>query len=144
MSDSEDIIEEEQEYGVSYKEDLSRVGIGEYSGKQVGRGEEKERLTPEERFIKYVEGISRKIKEYGSITEKDVRTIIELSNNPDMKNLNPTAFILGYLSTKILLGSGKTNSVRHVIENILPLVDDDGSITPPDVVRYYKYMKNKV
>lgn len=149
MSDSDYDEENDRDrdrFAVSYKEDLSRIGIGEFATNQSGRGgvDKEERLTPEELFMNYVAGISKKIKEYGSISDEDVRTIIELSNNPDMKYLNPGAFILGYLATKTRLGGKNANSVKYVIANILPIIDEDDSITPPDVVRYYKYMKNKV
>lgn len=94
---------------------------------------------PEERFKRAVGAISHVITEeklyYISVNERNEMCQIA-SRLDNVKYLNPTAYILGFLTTN----GGKEiddEKMKNVF-NFLDLLNDD-SVKPPDVVRYSRF-----
>jgi hypothetical protein len=111
------------------------------SGKDKKGG--REAISLEDRFLINVDSISRKLnsEEITNLTENDINIMLEKSQFIlGLKYKNPTAYILGYIASK-----GGTNldpvNVKFVINKILPKIDKDAGIEPPDVVRYARYWK---
>ena len=62
----------------------------------------------------------------------------KVDNIADIQYKNPIAYILGYLASR---GgqSLRRNDVLSVINHVLPKLNNDGSVQPPDVIRYARY-----
>jgi hypothetical protein len=92
---------------------------------------------PEEKFSCYVDAISRYLNSLGAnISQTDINIMLDkvrYIKNIDKKN--PTAYILGYITSK----GGKDiekKQFKYVVDKILPLVDVKNNITEPDILRY--------
>lgn len=98
-------------------------------------------LSPRDRFIIYVDAISRRLDSEGvvNLSEADINKILEktkLISNLEYKN--PVAYILGYIATKGGTKMDRTK-IMSVIEKTLPKLGDEGGILPPDVIRYSRF-----
>lgn len=97
--------------------------------------------SPTDKFyIKAYQTVS-KINDGGTIkiTQQDMRIMADKSLNvKELQYKNPVGYILGYI---VSMGGQKIDSARlkKVIDDILPLVGEDGGIEPPDVIRYARY-----
>lgn len=97
---------------------------------------------PEERFKIYVGAISHSIteNEFYDISVEDRNKMCRMASQlNNVKYLNPTAYILGYISTN---GGQEIN--KKTLQNIftfLPMLTDD-SVKPPDVIRYARFWLN--
>lgn len=92
---------------------------------------------PEERFSCYVDAISRNLNSLGAnISQIDIDIMlnkIKYIKNIDKKN--PSAYILGYITTK----GGKEidkKQFKYVVDKVLPLIDSKNNITNEDIIRY--------
>lgn len=97
----------------------------------------KELSSPEETFQLYVDAISRKLNGDNilDISQQEIDAMIdEMPKVPDIQYKNPTAYILGFITTS---GGREINSgkIKMVIDEVLPQLPDSG-IEAPDVVRY--------
>jgi hypothetical protein len=118
---------------------LSRLIVGEttLAGMQKKLGQT---VSPEDRFMIYVDAISRRFNADGiaTISESDINKMLEKTVYiTGIKYKNPIGYILGYLASQ-----GGT-SMQHarvmtVINRVLPRIGEDG-ITAPDVIRYARY-----
>jgi hypothetical protein len=99
------------------------------------KGERK--LTATDRILISIDGIARDLGERNviKISQKDIDTMLEKAMLiPDIRYINPLAYILGYIATS---GGRNMNKVRYVIDDVLPKVSSENAgIEPPDVVRY--------
>lgn len=89
---------------------------------------------PEERFVVYIDAISRSL----DVQEDDITRMINTIKFVDKIGYkNPTAYVLGYLAS-----SGGRNldrkRITKILDSKLPSVDDK-SVTPADVIRYARY-----
>ena len=97
---------------------------------------------PEERFKRHVGAISHSITEDGfyDISVDDRNKMCRIASNLDnVKYLNATAYILGFLATN----GGRSideKTIKHIF-TILPRLTDD-SVKPPDVLRYARFWLN--
>lgn len=101
----------------------------------------REAILPRDRFLIGLDAIGRRIGEdnVASISEQDINIMLEkAATSPNIEYKNPLAFILGYLASK---GgqSLKQPTVNSVIKNILPKLDGEAGVEPPDVVRYARW-----
>jgi hypothetical protein len=99
--------------------------------------------TSEDRFLIDVDTFSRKFTEDGifKLTTVDINKMLEKTRNiKKLKYLNPLCYILGYIATS---GGIKLDplTVKKVIDDILPEIDKNYGIEPPDVVRYSRFWK---
>ena len=97
---------------------------------------------PEERFKRYVGAISHSITEDGlyDISVEDRNKMCRVASNlKTIKYLNPTAYILGFITTD---GGQKINNktIKYIF-TVLHLLTDV-SVKPPDVVRYARFWLN--
>lgn len=98
-------------------------------------------VSPEDRFRIKVNSESVKLKNMRYVDDKDIKDMLELSTKIDVKHLNPTAYIMGYIATKYLPGSKTKNSVEFVIKKVLPQANEDDGVQPPDVIRYFRLLQ---
>lgn len=105
-------------------------------------------LSHEERFKNSINTISTRLNnnEIFDISVNDKNTMCRLSDkliniNASAKYINPTAYILGYLSIK------ETNEIDDdEIKNIFSKLNrlQDDSIKEPDVIRYSRFVKKLI
>ena len=114
------------------------------SGNLSELSKEINRLTqdPEESFKRYVGAISHAITEDGlyDISVDDRNKMCRMASRLDnVKYLNPTAYILGFLTTN---GGREIDKkiIKHIF-TILPRLNDD-SVKPPDILRYARFWLN--
>jgi hypothetical protein len=105
-----------------------------------GGGGEINRLIqdPKQRFACYVNAISMNLMNEDSVKlgNEDINNMLKkIHNLTNVGRKNPTAYIMGYLATNNGIKLDK-KSFNRVINNVLPLVDVNAGVTPPDVVRY--------
>lgn len=117
---------------------MSGIVFTEYTDLQ--RQVKKSFQEPRERFVQYVNAISRNLSNNPKVNISEDDIVVLINKTQYIKNIdhiNPTAYILGYLATK---GgqSMKRVTVNGVINDILPSINY-GGITPPDVVRYSRF-----
>lgn len=140
MSDEEDYIygyDEEDDFQLEAKA-YERLGgavlLSQLTGKKKGVED------PIERFSVQVDAISRKLKEYGNITESDIVMMLDKANNlKNIEHKNPTAYILGFIASE----KGKNitkKSADFVFKNVLPYAGEN--IEKEDVIRYARLWLN--
>lgn len=141
-----EIDDENENYEEDYQDEIEgeeiqfRDEVGAYlrAGGGINIGLEKadqKIITPIEKFKINVDGIARKIKEYGYINEKDIETLLEVADKLEYINYkNPTLYVIGYITSE---GGKKIKKevFNDVNKKIVPLFNDQ-SIQPPDVIRY--------
>jgi hypothetical protein len=144
-NDSEDEYQDQEdnnsldlqpEIGVSDRVNFTGTGlIGNAPTSRV----EQSTQDPLERFCRKVNAISRDLnnwKELETIDENSINTMLTKATNLDsVEYKNPTAYVLGFLAT----GGGNVLSKEkfaYVIKKVLPHVDSDAAVLPPDVIRY--------
>jgi uncharacterized protein (UPF0248 family) len=119
------------------------------SGKLSDLNKDINKLThdPLERFKIYVGAISHSMTENGvydiSVDDRNYMCRVASSLN-NAKNLNPTAYILGFIATNG--GRVSSNGKREInkkkitqIFSFLGVLNDD-SVKPPDVIRYSRVL----
>jgi hypothetical protein len=92
---------------------------------------------PIERFKRYVGAISHSMTEDGlyDISIDDRNKMCRMTSRLDnVKYLNATAYILGYVSTD----GGKAINKKKIKEIFKAKLNDD-SVKPPDIVRYARF-----
>ena len=105
--------------------------------------------NPSDRFALYVDAISRKmISDNIQIFNKDIEILLlNIEKLKYVQHKNPTAYILGYLSTQknIIQNNIKytlhKKNFNYVIQKVLPTLSDD-FVSPPDIIRYAKLWEN--
>ena len=120
-----------------------RVGI---SGSMLGDFSDIRMVQdPSDRFIIYVDAISRKLmSEDTDLDENDLTTMLTKAREiPNIGYKNPTAYVLGYIASSGGRKNLVTKNVTKVINDILPKVHDV-SVTPPDIIRYIRLWQSLV
>jgi hypothetical protein len=102
-----------------------------------------ENMSSEDRFLVFVDATCRRmIQEHiGGLSQSDIDTMLEKSKYViGLRYKNPIAYIMGFLASK---GgqSLKKDNVLMVINKVLPKMEGEGGVTPPDVIRYARYWK---
>ena len=102
---------------------------------------EKAMMDPLDRFRLYVDGVSRNLNNWYSIKQTDIDKMLIMSGELDtVEHKNPTAYILGYLSTSGGVKMSK-EQFNRVIKDVLPHVEDE-SVKPEDIIRYSRLWLN--
>ena len=115
---------------------LSGVQMPDSQGKLA-----RQSLKPEDRFYMAIDAISRKWSSAGilPLQETDINNILDKAKDiSNIKYMNPVAFILGYWATQ---GGKNYDQVNTIIKDTLPLIKNEGSVYPEDVIRYARYWK---
>jgi len=128
---------------VSTYKDRERTALGGVMGakSKIDDIQRKISETPQEKFERILGTTSLKLIKDSVISQVQMNNAIESSKNVDVKYLNAVAYLLGYLANIRTIGRSEIESVRDVISDILPLVENLG-VRAPDVVRYYKYIRD--
>lgn len=151
--DPDDEFNPEDGYSYDEKDDF-QMEIGAYErvghggklnelliGTNYGDKPSHEVISPEDRFLIYVDANARRFNtdHIVEITDNDINTMLEKSKLiPEVKYKNPIAYILGYLASNG--GSElKHDRVMYIIRRILPKLDGEGGVMAPDVIRYARY-----
>lgn len=122
----------------------SRVGHGGRLTTVISEGPMKDiqqladMTNPEEKFlILLTQSAQSMIEKHDiKISDQDIEIMADkVSLISDIQYKNPTAFILGYIATQ---PRKNMNNVKHVINHILPKIEE-GGVKPPDVVRYSRF-----
>jgi hypothetical protein len=117
---------------------LSSPTVLEDSGKK-GR----DVISPEDRFLINTDAMCRRLNAENivKISESDITNMLEKTQQiVGLKYKNHVGYILGYIASQ----GGKSlnvDQVKFVVKNILPHVEEDSGISPPDVVRYARYWR---
>jgi hypothetical protein len=118
---------------------INFTGSSGLFGKAPTSRVEQSTQDPLERFRRKVDAISRYLnnwEEIENIDETSINTmLIKASKLDSVQYKNPNAYVLGFLAT----GGGKVLSKErftYVIKKVLPRVDSDSSVLPPDIIRY--------
>jgi hypothetical protein len=122
---------------------FERVGVSGKLSELLSTTDEKgkENETPEDRFLKAVDAISRGINSEGviQISQEDINVMLEKTTGiSNVKHKNATCYVLGYLASE----GGKSlnpEKVSLVINKILPNIDKSSGIEPEDVIRYARF-----
>jgi len=121
---------------------FERVGVSGKLSELLSTTDEKENVTPEDRFLKAVDAIARGLNtDNFQISQVDINTMLEKSTEiTNLKFKNATAYVLGYLASD---GGKNLNveKVKFVIDKILPTIDKSSGIEPEDVIRYARFWK---
>jgi hypothetical protein len=94
---------------------------------------------PLEKFCRKVNAICRNLNNWEEIENIDENSInimlVKAANLDYVEYKNPSAYVLGFLAS----GGGNVLSKEkfsYVIKKVLPRVDSEASVLPPDVIRY--------
>lgn len=118
---------------------FNRVGGGIMIGTGPKNRMERAMMDPLDRFRINVDAISRNLNNWDgiNISEESIQQMLEKSDKLlAIEHKSPSAYVLGYLAT----GSGNKLTKRnfdYVINKVLPYIEE-GSVLPPDVIRYAK------
>ncbi len=98
---------------------------------------ERAMMDPLERFRMYVDATARNLNNWEGvdISEQSIEHMLNTATDLSVVgHKNPTAYVLGFLATG---GGRKLKKVHfdHVIQKVLPHTQE-GSVLPPDVIRY--------
>lgn len=115
---------------------INRVGPGGMLGIGPQTRIERAMMEPLERFRLHVDATSRHLNNWGAdISEQNIEKMLFTSAKlENVGHKNATAYVLGFLAT----GGGKKlrkDYFNNVINKILPNTEE-GSVLPPDVLRY--------
>jgi hypothetical protein len=114
-----------------------RAGGGDTGCLDVDGKFNKNIQDPVLKFKCYVDIISNKLmSEDVNIQESDIEYMLsKVDNLQYIKFKNPSAYIAGYIAS----GGGKNiteTSVNYCFTKILPLIELEAGIQPPDIIRY--------
>lgn len=138
MSMSED---EEKDMYAAEVSAFERAAPGGKLAELITITTDEKKLTPRERFYKNVDAISRRINSENvvRVSQHDIDTMLETATNvEDIQYRNPVGYVLGYLAS----GGGREmnrKKIMEIINDLLPKLDGDGGVEPPDVIRYARY-----
>jgi hypothetical protein len=102
-------------------------------------------MDPLQKFRLYVDAISRNINANDKInidiSQKDIDIMLEKAGSlSSVEHKNPSGYILGFLCSNRGKRISK-ESFDNIIKNILPYMEQ-GSVLPPDVIRYGRLWEN--
>lgn len=102
-------------------------------------------MDPLKKFRLYVDAISRNINANDkipiNISQKDIDIMLEKAEYLSaVEHKNPTGYIIGFLCSSRGKKISK-ESFDNIVKNILPYLEQ-GSILPPDVIRYGRLWEN--
>lgn len=97
--------------------------------------------SPTDKFYIKAYQTVNKINDDGviKITQQDMRIMADKSLNvKELQYKNAVGYILGYI---VSMGGQRIDKARlkKVIDEVLPVVGEDGGVEPPDVIRYARY-----
>lgn len=138
----------EDEYGIEAKA-FERASLGgklaelmtsTLTDKKKG---ERNKLTPEDRFLIGVDAECRRLTEEGEVlTQDDIDNMLEKSQSlKGLKYKNVSAYILGYIASN----GGKSlekKKVMRVLNDVLPMLKKTSGVEKPDVIRYARLWTN--
>jgi hypothetical protein len=137
--DSEDAnsIDLQPEIGASDR--VNFTGSSGLIGKTPTSKLEQSTQDPLEKFCRKVNAICRNLNNWEEIENIDENSInimlVKAANLDYVEYKNPSAYVLGFLAS----GGGNVISKEkfaYVIKKVLPRVDSEASVLPPDVIRY--------
>ena len=98
-------------------------------------------ISPEDRFRINTDALCRRMNSNNiySLSEEDINVILQKTTDiNELKYKNYVAYILGYIASR---GdkSLDTKNFNHVVRKILPALENEGGVQPPDVLRYARF-----
>lgn len=137
MSSAEDYSDIDE--GPDFREEIGASQRAGPAGYNLG---DRLQMNPLDRFRTNVDAIARNLSNWDkSISESGIIDMLEKADQlEEVGYKNATAYVLAYIATN---GGGvlTKESFDKVINNILPHVED-GSVQPPDVIRYARLWSN--
>lgn len=96
--------------------------------------------SPEDLFLIKMDAFCRKLDSGNivKITENDINILLDKTTViSNLKYKNYIGYVLGYIATQ----GGRTMDIKNIQEiiNILPKIDNEAGIEPPDIVRYARF-----
>jgi hypothetical protein len=148
--DDDDECEEDRD--VTFEAEIDaykRVGLPGLGGDVPKTRLEKSQQDPLEKFTQSVLAISLKIRSTDviNIEDNDIKIMIKQAAYLDtVERKNPTAYVLGFLSTKPnKLGANNEltkDLFNKTVNKILPVTDSEASVFPHDIIRYARLWQN--
>uniref|UniRef100_A0A6C0H3B7 Uncharacterized protein n=1 Tax=viral metagenome TaxID=1070528 RepID=A0A6C0H3B7_9ZZZZ len=148
--DDDDECEEDRD--VTFEAEIDaykRVGLPGLGGDVPKTRLEKSQQDPLEKFTQSVLAILLKIRSTDviNIEDNDIKIMVKQAAYLDtVERKNPTAYVLGFLSTKPKKLSDANELTEDlfnkIVNKVLPVTDSDASVFPHDIIRYARLWEN--